>query len=162
MTLIVKQVFYFECRINSKVVGVINQSDAVLKAVAESIYRSIATSGGKEISNFDWDNLCVILNLKHDTIYCIESTTNGFEIKTRRISFVYKHAPVRYQTEVAVKRNSYPIPVKLPFKQIEIKIHAVDGYGDVAKSFRNVHELAEFLKDNEAYAKALGYVPKAK
>lgn len=142
--------------------GAINQPDTVLKAVAESVYRSIVTSGDKEISNFVWDNLCVILNLKHDTIYCIESTTNGFEIKTRRISLVYKHAPVRYQTEVAVKKNSYAIPVKLPFKQIEIKILATDGYGDVSKSFRNVHELAEFLKDNDEYAKALGYISKPK
>jgi hypothetical protein len=138
------------------------QPEAVLKLVAESIHRSLVTAGSKEISNNDWENLCVILKIKHNTIYCIESTTNGFEIKTRRVSFIYKHAPMRYQTEVAVKRTSYAIPVKLPFKEIEIKIHAVDGYGVVAKSFRNVHELAEFLKDNDSYAEALGYVAKGR
>lgn len=59
-----------------------------------------------------------------------------------------------------MKKTDNTIPVKLPFKLIEISIHSIDGYGEGYKIFNNVHELADFLKANPEYAKALGYVPK--
>ena len=57
-----------------------------------------------------------------------------------------------------MKKKSYAIPVKLPFKRIELRICATDGLGEMTKSFSSVQELAAFLKDHDAYATALGYV----
>lgn len=136
------------------------QPKEVLQHLAENIYHSLVVRKQKELSHNEWENLCACLNLFSNPVYCIDSIEGGFVIKTKRISFIYKHAPVRYLTEVAVKKNSYAIPVKPPFKTIELRIHAIDGLGETNKTFFNVQELAEFLKDNEVYAQALGYVPK--
>lgn len=61
-----------------------------------------------------------------------------------------------------MKKMDNTVPVKLPFKLLELTIHSIDGYGEGYKTFTNVHELADFLKANPEYAKALGYVAKGK
>ena len=54
-----------------------------------------------------------------------------------------------------------PIPHKPPFKyDVTITVNWEDGWGPGGKIFLNVHELADFLKENPAFAEALGYVPK--
>lgn len=59
-----------------------------------------------------------------------------------------------------MKKMDDRVPVKLPFKLVELTIHSIDGYGEGYKTFDSVQQLAEFLKANPEYAKALGYVPK--
>lgn len=54
------------------------------------------------------------------------------------------------------------IPHHPPFDIIEIKIEWSDNIGAGIKTFNNVQELAIFLKDNPAFAEALGYAPKEK
>jgi hypothetical protein len=44
------------------------------------------------------------------------------------------------------------IPNHPPFEQIELRIHWADRIGEGFKSFANVQELAQFLKDNPAFA----------
>lgn len=52
------------------------------------------------------------------------------------------------------------IPHHPPFEIIEIKIEWSDNMSAGIKTFNNVHELTSFLKENPAFAEALGYVIK--
>ena len=61
-----------------------------------------------------------------------------------------------------MKKNNGTIPHKPPFENIEILICWNDGFGEGKKSFRTVHELAYFLKENPEFAKAVEYVSKNK
>lgn len=54
------------------------------------------------------------------------------------------------------------IPHTPPFKEIEIKMVWTDGTGTGIKDFKSVQHFADFLKENPAFARALGYVPKRK
>jgi hypothetical protein len=58
--------------------------------------------------------------------------------------------------------NNNTIPVRPPFRKIEIQLNWEDGIGIGGKSFSNVQEFAEFLKANPEYAKGVGYVAKEK
>ncbi len=44
-------------------------------------------------------------------------------------------------------------------KEVSIELHWTD-FGKGSKSFANVHELAQFLKDNPLLAQSVGYVPR--
>lgn len=54
-----------------------------------------------------------------------------------------------------------PIPVR-DIKDIQIDLVWTDHYGNGKKTFRNVQELAAFLKDNSEFAKAVNYIDKTK
>ena len=47
-------------------------------------------------------------------------------------------------------------------KRISIKIEWCDGFGEGGKHFTDIHQLADFLKDNPEFAEPLKYVPKTK
>lgn len=55
-----------------------------------------------------------------------------------------------------------PVPTKPPITEIKIVLEYTHGLGFVSKEFRDVWELADFLKDNPPIAEAVGYVPKPK
>jgi hypothetical protein len=52
------------------------------------------------------------------------------------------------------------VPVK-NIKHIQIDLTWTDDYGQGTKNFYSVQALAQFLKDNPEFAKAVGYVPKS-
>ena len=54
------------------------------------------------------------------------------------------------------------VPFKAPMKRISIKIEWCDGFGEGGKQFADIHQLADFLKDNPEFAEPLKYVPKPK
>jgi hypothetical protein len=54
------------------------------------------------------------------------------------------------------------VPFKSPMKRITIKILWCDGFGEGGKEFLDVHQLADFLKDNPDFAEPLKYVIKEK
>ena len=49
------------------------------------------------------------------------------------------------------------VPVSASVKDVHIQLHWTD-YGKGSKTFANVHELAQFLKDNPLLAQAVDYV----
>ncbi len=53
------------------------------------------------------------------------------------------------------------VPVK-NIKHIQIDLSWKDDYGQGTKNFYSVQGLAQFLKDNPEFAKAVGYVPNRK
>jgi hypothetical protein len=58
--------------------------------------------------------------------------------------------------------NHHKVPVKPPFKDVNIQLNWSDGYGTCGKMFATVQELANFLKDNPTLGETVGYVSKAK
>jgi hypothetical protein len=56
---------------------------------------------------------------------------------------------------------SNTVPVKLPIKEIKLILYWRDGFSETHKGFDNVQQLADFLKNNQELATAIGYIPKA-
>lgn len=63
-----------------------------------------------------------------------------------------------------LNKGHYKIPNTVPvvgaIKSIEIQLHWRDGITQGYKGFDDVHQFADFLKQNPALAKAIGYVSK--
>ena len=57
--------------------------------------------------------------------------------------------------------NENKVPLKPPFKELNISLNWRDGFGTTGKQFSNVNELAEFLRANPVLAEAVGYIPKS-
>jgi hypothetical protein len=60
---------------------------------------------------------------------------------------------------MSIKTNIGSIPHKPPFEFIQIKIEWKDEIGTGGKNFNDVFEMANFLRNNPAFAEALKYVP---
>ncbi len=56
--------------------------------------------------------------------------------------------------------NNNTVPVRPPFREIEIRLTWTDGYGTGGKTFESVQKLAAFLTDNPEFGKAVGYIAK--
>ncbi len=57
---------------------------------------------------------------------------------------------------------SNTVSVKPPIKEIKLILYWRDGFSETHKGFDNVQQLADFLKNNQELATAIGYIPNAK
>jgi hypothetical protein len=119
------------------------------------------------IQQREWNYLCAHLEIHEKTIYSIEYFLDGFRLNSQIFFLRYFHAMTVTTGSFNFLRLPHPLrknqklyPVTPPIKYVELVVHKVDQGNAGYALFRNVNELAGFLKVNPMIAEALEYVPK--